>query len=248
MMTNCSWYLQGDYIYTVLVIAFDESVTSATRIASFYSFFSVIAGIIVGGIVFFVRRLKPFIFAGTLLFMVAYGLLIEYRGGDGSDSRAGVIGGQVLLGIAGGFFPYPAQASIQAATRHEHLAVITGLYLASYNVGSALGNTISGAIWTNVLPSQLNDRLSPVTSNSTLAVAAYGDPFTVALEYSMATPERQAIVDAYKHTQRLLCITGICLCVPLIFFGCIIRNPRLTSTQSLPGAEGNGGGADDDGE
>ena len=35
------------------------------------------------------------------------------------------------------------------------LAVITALYLASYNIGSALGGSVSGAIWTNVLPGAL---------------------------------------------------------------------------------------------
>jgi SIT family siderophore-iron:H+ symporter-like MFS transporter len=50
-------------------------------------------------IVLKVKRLKPFIVAGTLLFMVAYGILIYFRGGASSSSHSGVIGGQVLLGI-----------------------------------------------------------------------------------------------------------------------------------------------------
>ena len=112
--------------------------------------------------------------------------------------------------------------------------MITGLYLASYNIGSALGNTISGAIWTQVLPSELQKQLK----NSTLAISAYGDPFTFAVNYTMDTPERQAVVLAYKHTQKLLCVTGICLCVLLIAFSLVIRNPRLSNEQSLPDAEG----------
>jgi SIT family siderophore-iron:H+ symporter-like MFS transporter len=233
VMLNTAWYLQGDYLYTVLIVGFNESIKSATRISSLYSFTSVLTGPCVGIVVFFVRRLKPFIMFGTVLFLVAFGLLIRYRGGAGASSHSGIIGAQVLLGIAGGLFPYPAQASIQAATKHEHVAVITGLFLASYNVGSALGNTISGAIWTNTLPQELNRRLT----NATLAASAYADPFTFAMTYPMATPERKAVVESYKAAQRLLCITGICLCVPLIAFSLVIRNPRLTDTQSLPNAE-----------
>lgn len=111
--------MQGDFLYTVLVVAFDESVKSATRITSLYSFSSVLTGLTLGLIVFKVRRLKPFIVAGTCLFMVAFGLLIHFRGGAGSASHSGIIGAQICLGIAGGMFPYPAQASIQAATKHE---------------------------------------------------------------------------------------------------------------------------------
>lgn len=199
---------------------------------------SVITGVLLGLVVVKVRRLKPFILAGTILFLVAFGLLIHYRGGSGGSSHAGIVGAQVLLGLAGGMFPYPAQASIQAATRHEHVAVITGLYLACYSVGAAFGNTISGAIWTQVLPSQLEANLG---GNATLAMAAYGSPFGFVANYTMETPERQGVVEAYRHTQRLLCITGICLCVPLIAFACVIRDPKLGKEQSLPDAEKVGG-------
>ncbi|KAI0075932.1 ferrichrome-type siderophore transporter [Panus rudis PR-1116 ss-1] len=233
IMLNTSWYLQGDYLYTVLVVAFDESVKSATRISSLYSFVSVITGTILGLIVYKVRRLKPFIVFGTVLFTVAFGLLINYRGGAGGSSHSGIIGAQVLLGIAGGLFPYPAQASIQAATKHEHLAVITGLFLASYNIGSALGGTISGAIWTQILPTQLEQHLG----NATLAASVYGDPFTFIASYPVGTPERDAVITSYQHTQKLLCITGICLTVPLILFSLCLRNPRLGDEQTLPEAE-----------
>lgn len=94
-----AWYLQGDFLYTVLYVSFDESVLSATRITSLYSFTSVIVGTILGFIIIKVRQLKPFIVAGTVLFTVAFGILIHYRGGASDSSHSGVIGGQVLLGL-----------------------------------------------------------------------------------------------------------------------------------------------------
>ena len=66
----------------------------------------------------------------------------------------------------------------------------------------------------------------------------YASPLTTAILYDFGTTERDAIVDAYKHTQRLLCITGICLCVPLLAFALLLRDPRLGDEQSLPEAEG----------
>lgn len=161
---------------------------------------------------------------------------------------------------AGGLFPYPAQASIQSATRHERkstnfpqsplplkqstndtptdVAVVTGLFLATYNIASAIGYTISGAIWSQVMPGELERRLAPVTGgNTTFATTVYGDPFTFATTYAIDSPERLAVIAAYSHVQRLLCITGICLTVPLIAFGLCTRNPRLGKEQSLPDAE-----------
>lgn len=233
---NFAWYMQGDYLYTVLIVAFNFSILGATRILSLYSFTSVLVGFALGMVVYKVRRLKWFIVAGTCLFAVAFGLLIHYRGSPNSSGQSGIIGAQVLLGFAGGMFPYPAQASIQAATQHEHVAVITGLYLATYNIGSALGATVSGIIWTNVLPGTLEEKLG-LFGNSSLAVSTYANPFGVIAEYPVGTDVRSAIIESYQHAQRLLCITGICLCIPLIGFAMCLRNPKLGNEQSLPEAE-----------
>lgn len=196
-----------------------------------------LSGALLGLVIWKVRYLKPFIVFGTMLFLASFGVLIHYRGGSGIANHQGIIGSQVLLGIAGGLFPYPALASIQAATKKEHVAVITGLYLATYNIGSAFGNAVSGAIWTQTLvPTLLKNLPSP---NNTIAIAEsiYGSPFEYAANYSVGTPLRDAIIVSYRHTQKLLTITGICLCIPLIAFSLVIDNPRLTSQQSLPDAE-----------
>ncbi|EPS29235.1 Siderophore iron transporter 1 [Penicillium oxalicum] len=241
VMLNTAWYLQGDFLYTVLFVSFDESILSATRITSLYSFASVLTGTALGFVVMRVRQLKPFIVAGTMLFTVAFGILIHFRGGADGSSHSGVIGGQVLLGIAGGMFPYPAQASIQAVSKHEHLAVVTGIFLASYNIGSALGNTISGAIWNQVLPSELSRRLG----NETLAAEVYAQPLAFAAVNPVGTPDRDNVILAYRRTQSLLCITGICLTVPLIAFALCTRNPKLTKEQTLAKAEEESGSESD---
>ncbi|KAL6883168.1 major facilitator superfamily domain-containing protein [Trichoderma longibrachiatum] len=228
---NFAWAMQADFLYTVLVVAFNFSITAATRITSVYSFVSVVVGVILGLVVYKVRRLKMFVIAGTCLFMVAFGLLIHYRGSTADSARIGVIAAQVVLGFAGGLFPYTAQASIQVGLKHENLAVMTGLFLALYNIGSALGNTVSGAMWTQILPQQLETRLAGI--NSTLAIEAYGNPLAAIVPYPPGTPERDAIIDSYQYIQRLLTITGICICVPLIAFSLAIRNPKLTGDQTL---------------
>jgi len=239
-MLNSIWYMQGGYLYTVLVVAFDQSVLSATRITSLYSFVSVLTGVSLGLLVRFVRQirhLKPFIVFGTLMFMVAFGILLRFRGGLTQSSYAGIIAGEVVLGFAGGLFPYPVQTLIQAATQHEHLALVTGLYLALYNIGSAIGSTISGALWTQILPGELERNLAGVTNNATIAVYAYSNPLFFVFDYPVGTPERDAVIVSYRHIQRMLCITGICLCIPLIAFSLCLRNPRLGKEQSLPDAE-----------
>ncbi|ANB13923.1 Sit1p [Sugiyamaella lignohabitans] len=234
VLINFIWYMQGDYMYTVLVVAVNQSTTSANRITSLYSFVSVITGTILGLIVARLRYLKGFIVFGTCMWLLSMGLLIHYRGG--TDSKSGIIGSMCVLGFGAGLFTYPVQVMIQASVKHEHMAIITSLYLASYNIGSALGGSVSGAIWTQILPKELSKRLS----DPALVTAAYGSPFTFIISYPWGTPERMAVVEAYKHVQKILLIVGTCLCVPLIFFALIIDNYKLESVQSLPGAEKDG--------
>ena len=54
-----------------------------------------------GIVVRYVRRLKYFAVAGTLLFVLAFGLLYRYRGGVETHELAGLVGAEVILGVAG---------------------------------------------------------------------------------------------------------------------------------------------------
>ena len=224
---NMSWYLQGDFLFTVLTVSFDQTVKDATRVASLYSFASVITGVLTGVGVRYTQRVKPFAMAGTLVFILAMGLLIKYR--DGGAGVAGMIGSQVILGVGGGLFSYPVQAIVQAASSHEHMATVTALYLSFYQIGSALGNAISTAIWTQVLPGALADELG----NADLAASAYSAPLDFAIEYAPGTPERVAMVAAYSHVQRYLAITGLCLSVITFIASIFLRNFRVDNRQSL---------------
>ncbi|TPX08015.1 uncharacterized protein E0L32_010346 [Thyridium curvatum] len=229
-LLNLAWYVQGNYLYTVLVVAFDFPIETATRIVSFFSFFGVASGVIVGMVIYKTRRLKNIIVGGTCLFMVSFLILIRYTGGADSASRAGMVGGQVLIGLAGGLFAYPTQASIQASATREHVAVLTGLYLSFYNIGSALGTCLSGAIWTQTLYGQLRDNLA-FQPNETLARAVYDNPFDVVPGFPVGTEVRAAIISSYQNVQRLLCVAGLCLCVPMIGFALVLRNPRLSEEE-----------------
>ncbi|KAJ6789851.1 hypothetical protein PWT90_10675 [Aphanocladium album] len=226
-LLNFAWYVQGNYLYTVLVVAFDFSIETATRILSFFSFFGVASGVLVGLVVYRIRRLKQIIVGGTLVFMMAFVLLISQPGGASSQSRTGIISAQILLGLAGGLFAYPTQASIQASASRDHVAILTGLYLSFYNVGSALGTCMSGAIWTQTLYPALESNLA-FQPNRTLAQAMYNNPFKVVADYPVGTEIRDAIISSYSYVQSLLCIAGLCVCVPMIGFALALRNPRLS--------------------
>ncbi|CAN3371651.1 hypothetical protein DIURU_001843 [Diutina rugosa] len=231
VFVNWVWYMPNDYMYTVLVVAVNESVTSATRITSLYSFVSVITGSIVGLFVVKFRRLKPLIIFGICVWFVANGLLVHYRSGD--DAHSGIIAGLVLFGFGAGFFTYATQASIQACTSHQHMAVVTAAYLSSYNIGSAIGASISGAVWTQLLYNKLVEKMG----DAALAKTAYGSPFEFIVDYPWGDPTRMQMVHAYREVQKILCVIGLCLVAPMLIVSFFLRDPKLESKQALEGIE-----------
>lgn len=90
---------------------------------------------------------------------------------------------------------------------HTHgadVAVVTGLYLASYRLGSALGQTLAGAVWTQRMPVELLNRIG----NETIAQATYNAPYATIELYPMGTPERAGMVESYAAVQRILASTS----------------------------------------
>jgi SIT family siderophore-iron:H+ symporter-like MFS transporter len=240
LMLNTAWYTQGDYLFTTLQVAFGKDIKTSTYVTNVYSFTSTIVGMILGLTVRYVRRLKPFVVVGSLLFILAFGLLIRYRGGHSVSDFAGLVGAEVVLGIAGGFVPYTTQASLQAEVKHERTATITSLFYSAYNIGSGIGNTIAGAIWTNTMPTHLQSNLerAGVSNASAIATEVYGDPFTWIATNPIGTAPRDAVDLAYREVQRYLTIAGISISCLLFAFSLGLNNHRLTDKQSLDNAEG----------
>jgi SIT family siderophore-iron:H+ symporter-like MFS transporter len=77
---------------------------------------------------------------------------------------------------------------------------VTGLYLAIFNLGGALGNVISGSIWTQRMPVELMNRIA----NQTLAMEVYASPYSAVIGYPVGTVEREGMTEAYRAVQRIL--------------------------------------------
>lgn len=105
------------------------------------------------------------------------------------------------------------------------MATVTALYMALSSVGSAIGASISGSLWTQKMYHLILENIN----DPKLAYAAYSDPYTFIQSYVWGTPEREAVVNAYKAVQRLIMIVALALTVP--FFICVFfcKDRYLTS-------------------
>lgn len=235
MTLNAAWYMQFTFGYNLLIIGFDQTTRNTGFIQNIYSFVSTCVGILCGLLVMRFRRLKAFICFGAVMFMVSFGLLVRYRGSvtAASHELAGYIGAELMLGIGAGFFSYPTQAAVQSRTKHEHVAVVTGLYLASYRVGSAVGNAIAGSVWTQRMPVTLANNIA----NSTVASGFYTSPLSYVVQFPIGTPERTGAINAYGEVARILSIIGICLSALIVVWAFLLKDDILGDTQSREDAE-----------
>ncbi|SCV99665.1 LAFE_0A08196g1_1 [Lachancea fermentati] len=216
------YYMAADYLYTVMIIAVNESIKSATRISTLSSFVSVVASPFFALYITRCKRLKPYIVFGCALWMVGMGLLYRFRGGE--ESHAGIIGALCVWGLGTTMFTYPVNVSVQSATSHENMATVTALNYTLYRIGSAVGSSVSGAIWTQTLYKQILKHMG----DATLAAAAYEEPYTFIVTYTWGTPQREALVEAYKYVQRLETLVALVFTAPLLFFSLCLRDPPLT--------------------
>lgn len=224
-----AYHMQSTYMITLLYVAVDVSKSTTARINKLYSFVGVLTGFIFGFVVAKVRRTKEFIVFGIGVWFIAFGLLEHYRGGLGA--RAGIIAALCILGFGNGFIKFPARASIQAsAYSHEMMGIATSLFLSIASIGSAFGSAVAGAVWSNVLPGQIEKR---ITNNSTLVAYAYDSPTKFIKTYKWNTTERQQVVAAYKVVEKILIIIGLCLLVPMLCVSIFLRNRRLEDVVSF---------------
>ncbi|EGW32872.1 iron-siderophore transporter [Spathaspora passalidarum NRRL Y-27907] len=223
--------IESSYLYTVLMVAINQSMKSATRISSLSSFVSVVAGVFFGLFIVKWKKLKGFIIFGCSMWMLSLGLMFHFR--SGTSSYGGIIAGVCLMGFGTTFFSYPCNVSLQSCTTHEHMAVIISLGLTVYRIGSAVGASIAGAVWSQRLYSAILEK----TGNSTLAQSVYTDPYTFIATYTWETVERQQVVLAYRDIQKILILVALVFCAPMIIAGLFLRDHTLGDEQSYENVE-----------
>ncbi|AQZ15831.1 hypothetical protein BZL39_I05800 [Zygosaccharomyces parabailii] len=223
MFLVCFVYaMTADYLYTILLVAVNQTDLSATRIMNLYAFVTAIFSPFLSILVARSSRLKPYIVLGGALYFVTMGLFFHYR--SGKDSDKGIIGGMVVWGFCSGLFDYPINVSIQTVTSHENMASVTALGYTIFSIGGAVASAISGAIWTQLL----YPKLYSLMGDATLAEAAYESPLDFIDEYAWGTPIRDAMVEAYRYVQKYEVLVALVFTAPMFILSFFIRDPQLT--------------------
>lgn len=210
------------YFYSYLQVVQNDSITAAGHMVQTFTFTSTVTAICISIIIKHTHHYKYYITAGACIYLMGIGLMIRYRSIGSSTGQ--IVGTQIAVGIGGGMLNVPAQLGVQAAVSHRDVAAATAVFLTIVEIGGAVGNAISGAVWTANIPSKLAKYLPPDAQSD--AAVIFGN-LTIAKSYLGGSPERLAIDRSYQETMDILLIIAACLAAPLIPLSLLMRNYKL---------------------
>ncbi|KAF2124426.1 siderophore iron transporter-like protein mirB [Dothidotthia symphoricarpi CBS 119687] len=230
-----SVFTWNGFYYSYLLVVHRQSITHAGYILNSFSLASSLFSPFVAWIISYTGNFKWTCYTGVPIMLLGTALLIPFRQ---PSTNPGVLAlTQVLVGLGTGIFATCAQLAVMVPVTHQQVASALAFWGLFGSFGSSIGYSIAGAIWNNVMPAQLYNRL-PEESKSR-AAEIFSD-IVIQSSFLDGTPERDAIVGAYAHAQRLMVITGSCF-VPLCFASILIwKNINIKKLEEEKGRQTRG--------
>ena len=213
------------YFSSYLQIVQRKSLAAAGHITSTFSFTSSVSSVVVSLMIKYTAHYKYFITFGSCIYLMGLGLMFHYRQEDASTAT--LIGTQIAVGIGGGMLNVPTQLGVQASASHQQVAAATAVWLTILEVGGAVGNAISGAIWSSNVPGKLESYLPASAQADALLIYGNISMATDYVTYPPGSPERIAINRAYQETMRLLLTAAVIVAAPLVPLSLLMRNYKL---------------------
>ncbi|CAG7938583.1 unnamed protein product [Penicillium olsonii] len=225
-----SYYCWATYFTSFLQVVYGTSLTQAGYISAIFDFMDPVWLIGCGYLIRVTGRFKWLLMCAVPLYLLASGLMIYFRSPGHSVGYMCMC--QIFLAVGGGTLILIEQVSVLAASKHEDYAAMLALLSTFGNLGGAVGNSVSGAIWTNILPNKLQEFLPAETKDSWSEIY---ESLDIQLSYPLGSATRIAIQDAYAHTQRIMLIAATGIMALSIAWVLMMRNIKVSKEQSSQG-------------
>ncbi|KAJ5347213.1 siderophore iron transporter mirB [Penicillium brevicompactum] len=222
-----SYYCWATYFTSFLQVVYGTSLTQAGYISAIFDFMDPVWLIGCGFLIRVTGRFKWLLMCAVPLYILASGLMIYFRSPGHSVGYMCMC--QIFLAVGGGTLILIEQVSVLAASTHEEYAAMLALLSTFGNLGGAVGNSVSGAIWTNILPHKLQEYLPSETKEIWSEIY---ESLDTQLSYPLGSPTRIAIQNAYAYTQRIMLIaaTGI-MCLSIVWV-LMMRNIKVPKQET----------------
>ncbi|KAI1324309.1 MFS general substrate transporter [Xylariaceae sp. FL0255] len=224
-------YFAWDGYYTsYLQVVHGLTITQAGYVGHIYAIGSSIWGFVVGYLIRRSDRFKWVAIAALPVHIIGGALMIVFRRPD--NHMFWLVFCQILITIGGSTLVICQQMAVMAVAKHGELAsAMAILSLAGY-LGTAIGSSLSGAIWNSTLPGALTEQLPNLTL---IEIGSIASDLKKQLSYPLGSPTRDAIIAAYGKSQMRMCIAGTLITLLEIGAVMIWRDVRMSRSKQVKG-------------
>lgn len=185
------------YLYSWVVVTHNYDVEKATYFLYVNGVVQALVGIIAGCIIYRTKHYKWILFGACVVRTVGYGVMVRLRGAENSDAEIFLV--QAIQGIGSGVVAIVCVTASQFVVPHVEMAQVTALILLSSFLGSGIGASVAGGIYTNYFEDALRKYMGADTPEAT--INAIYNSITSSLLPTWGTPERTAANNAVRPSQ-----------------------------------------------
>jgi MFS family permease len=225
-----SYYCWASYYTSFLQVSINLTIAQAGYVMSTFDVVSGILLLFVGLLISKTGYFRWLLFIAVPLYIFGQGLMIYFR--HPGTSVGYLVMCQIFISIGGSIIILCEQVAVLSAAKHQDIASVLAILSLAGWIGGAVGNTISGAIWTNSFSKAL-ERLLPEDALPSLA-DIYGSLDTQ-LSYEVGSETRVAIQEAYAVAQKRMLIAGTAVMGLSLVWVFVIRNINVAKVQQTKG-------------
>lgn len=217
-----------NYYYFVIVV-YGLSVANTGYMTQIYNVGSCFWSPIFGIIVRYAKQFKYIcLFFGIPLELLGAGLMIHFRGQDGSIGY--LIMCQIFIAFAGGTLVIGNDMAVMAASDRMSVPMVLSLIFMFSSLGSSLGSAVGTAIYSNTFPQALASALPESLKGNAITISNGG--YLAQLNYPMGSPTRDAINYAWGYSQKFNSLAALCISLLTIPAVAIWKNYKVDKQQN----------------
>ncbi|KAF2667094.1 MFS general substrate transporter [Microthyrium microscopicum] len=224
------YYCWSGYFTSYLQVVHNLGISEAGYVGSVFDVVSGIWTFFIGYLVRKTGHFKWIMIIAVPMDILGIGLMIYFR--QPGWSVGYVVMCQIFIAISGGTLILTQQISIMSVVEHEQFAAVLALLGLFGYIGGAIGNSISGAVWTNTFPEALAKNLPDYAQANLTDI--YNDLDTQ-LSYPMGDPVRDAIITSYAVAQKYMCTAGVCIMATSLIWVFMIKDVNVNRVKQTKG-------------
>ncbi|KAK9413176.1 putative Siderochrome-iron transporter [Seiridium unicorne] len=210
------------YLYAWSTVSYNLDTRTATFLVYTNGVMQCLVGIFAGWYMFRTGRYKWMVMAGTCLRLIGYGIMLRLRT---QDSTIGELFGQQLIqGTGSGIISTALLVAPTVVVPRAQIAQVLALVFCCSFLGSSIGATIAGAIYTNTMREELWKWLGD-QGTAEMVNMLYNSITGVLPESGSA--DRIAIDNAYSQVITYITYAAIGASIPPVILGVFLPNFEL---------------------